>query len=88
MMIERRSPTTWLPMEVHAVDRYEWLHGTSVSIIYGYQQTVYCETVMNCQIVGHWCCTFEEGRQKVEDECRNGHLSESSNEETIYLQMK
>src|ERR1700759_3670215 len=44
-MADRRVLTTWSPMEVHAVIRYEWAHGTSVSVIHECLQTVYGEEV-------------------------------------------
>ena len=44
-MADRRVLTTWSPMEVHAVIRYEWARGTSVSVIHERLQTVYGEEV-------------------------------------------
>ena len=44
-MADRRVLTTWSPMEVHAVIRYEWARGTNVSVIHERLQTVYGEEV-------------------------------------------
>ncbi|KAJ4430637.1 hypothetical protein ANN_19226 [Periplaneta americana] len=82
-MADRCVLTTWSPMEVRAVIRYEWACESSVSIIHERLQTKYGEEVISRQMVGRWCCMFSEERQSMEDESRSGRPSTSTNENNI-----
>ncbi|GFV23272.1 hypothetical protein TNCV_4779861 [Trichonephila clavipes] len=45
-MAGRRVLTTWLPMKVRAVTRFEWTRTRSVSVTHEHLQTVYGDEVM------------------------------------------